>query len=83
MARKLAVLVVSCATTFGGVAAAAADAPPNDDNCAGAFASALLPELASDSPGSFGEARRTLAQAGLVDDAEREATGLLAGCGTP
>ena len=83
MTRKLAVVLVLSVTVLGGVTAAGADAPPNDNNCAGAFASGLLPEFASGTPGAFGAARSALGQEGLVDDAEREATGLLASCGTP
>ena len=83
MRRRLAVLIVSGFTIVGGATVAGADAPPNDDNCAGSFASGLLPEFASGTPGAFGADRSTAAQAGLVDDAEREATQLLASCGNP
>lgn len=83
MTRKRAVVLVSCLAVLGGASAAGADAPLNDNNCAGDFASGLLPELASGTPSAFGADRSTAGRAGLVGDAEQEATGLLASCGTP
>ena len=83
MVRRLAALVVVVSATALGGSGAAADAPANENNCAGAFASGLLPDLAAADPGTFGAARRAAAQEGTVDDTERMFTDLLASCGEP
>ena len=70
-------------TLIVGGATAGADAPLNANNCAGVFVSELTPELMATAPPSFGESRRELARAGLVEETEKAATELLASCGTP
>ena len=84
MFRKVGIVLVAAATTsILGVGAAAADAPPNANNCAGAFVSELSPDFTATDPPSFGQSRKDLAQAGLTGDTEKAATEALASCGTP
>ena len=84
MFRRAGMFVVAAATTFIlGVGAARADAPPNANNCAGAFVSGLTPGFTATDPPSFGKSRSELAQAGLTGETEKAATEALASCGTP
>ena len=84
MVRRVGILLVAASiTSILGVGAAVADAPPNANNCAGAFVSELTPEFTASDPPSFGKSRSELAQAGLTGETERAATEALASCGTP
>lgn len=84
MVRRVSIFVVAASATFIlGVGVAGADAPPNANNCAGAFVSALTPAFTATDPPSFGKSRKELAQAGLTGETEKAATEALASCGTP
>ncbi len=66
-----------------GVGPAAADPPPNANNCAGVLASGMT-EFVSEPPGDFGRLFvRSQAQAGQRDDFAAGFTEILASCGTP
>ncbi len=64
-----------------GPAMAWADAPANENNCAGALASGLTPELTSG--GSFGQSRSAAGREGTVGESEKALTEEYASCGTP
>ena len=84
MLRRFGIaLVAASAMSTLGVGAAGADAPPNANNCAGAFVSELAPGFTATDPPSFGQSRKELARAGLTGETEKAATEALASCGTP
>ena len=84
MLRRFGIaLIAASAMSILGVGAAGADAPPNANNCAGAFVSELAPEFTATDPPSFGQSRKELARAGLTGETEKAATEALASCGTP
>ena len=84
MFRRVGIVFVAASTmSILGVGAAGANAPPNANNCAGAFVSELAPEFTATDPPSFGKSRKELAQAGLTGETEQAATEALASCGTP
>ena len=84
MSRRTAALLIAASTTLiVGGGTARADAPPNANNCAGVFVSALTPGFTATAPPTFGQSRRELAQAGLTGETEKAATEALASCGTP
>ena len=83
MRRRVAALSIVVGALCLGGAPAGADAPAGSNNCAGAFASGLMPALAATDAPSFGQSRSEAAQAGTVGPSEREFTDLLASCGTP
>ena len=83
MGRKAGLLVSVCSALTVVAGPAAADAPANQNNCAGVFVSALTPGFTATDPPSFGRSRRELARAGVVGEMEKAATEALASCGTP
>ncbi len=81
--RATAFLIAASAALVLEAGPARADAPPNENNCAGAFVSELTPAFTATAPPSCGESRRELARAGLTGETEKAATEALASCGTP
>lgn len=81
MLRRLIAVPMALSVLILAPAMASADAPAKDNNCAGAFASGLTPELTSG--GGFGESRKAAAQEGTVGESERALTEQYASCGTP
>ena len=83
MFRRAAAVPMALALVLLSPATARGDAPPNDNNCAGVFASALTPELTSGEPGVFGESRSAAGKEGSVGQSEQELTEAYASCGEP
>ncbi|HEX2054415.1 MAG TPA: hypothetical protein VHJ78_11910 [Actinomycetota bacterium] len=81
MKARIAAVLVGATMSIAAPTAAWADAPANDNNCAGAFVSDLTPAFVAGDPGSFGEAKSEEAQTGTVGKTERALTGQLASCG--
>ncbi len=81
MLRRLITVPMALSILVIGPAMASADAPAKTNNCAGALASGLTPELTSG--GGFGESRSAAGQEGTVGASERELTEEYASCGTP
>lgn len=81
MRTRIAALVAGLCLSITAPGAALADAPANDNNCAGAFVSELTPAFVAGDPGSFGEAKSEEARTGTVGQTERVLTGQLASCG--
>ncbi len=81
MLRRLIAVPMAFSIVVLGPTMASADAPANENNCAGALASGLTPELTSG--GSFGESRSAPGQEGTVGESEKALTEEYASCGTP
>lgn len=81
MKIRIAALVAGLCLSIAAPGTALADAPANENNCAGSFVSGLTPDFVSGDPGSFGEAKSQEAQTGTVGQTERVLTGQLASCG--
>ena len=81
MLRRLITVPMALSIVVLAPAMASADAPAKANNCAGAFASGLTPELTSG--GGFGESRSAAGQEGTVGESERALTEEYASCGTP
>ncbi len=81
MLRRLITVPIALSILVLAPDMASADAPAKENNCAGAFASGLTPELTSG--GGFGESRSAAAREGTVGESERALTEEYASCGTP
>ena len=83
MLRRLIAVPMALSIVVLGPTMASADAPANENNCAGALASGITPELTSGEPGAFGESRSAAGQEGTVGQSEQGLTEQYASCGTP